>query len=142
MIIGGMQRTIVPGKTGEVYTTFPSFSEKYLLNDPIFPDLRTKVASFVEAASPQFEWTISFYNLYLLVPWYLALYVCLIVKQSRLIFALLAFNAHQIATALSAPTYYFMYYYSFYLGGLLVAAGFILIGIRRLLARRLTKDEQ
>lgn len=93
----------------------------YHFSDPISVGLRDMAVAYMgqrDANSP-LKFT---YNLFLLVPVYLGALVFAIVKRSRLFFLLLAFLAHPMLVLFSAPVGYWMYYYDFYLGGILIVA--------------------
>lgn len=105
---------------GKYFEWFAS-QETFVLNQPLNLKIRDYVASYIETSSNGFEALSWVYNPLLFIPVYALVIAIAIRKNTKLMVVFAVFFAHHVLTFLSAPTYYFMYYYSFSLmGGMLL----------------------
>lgn len=131
LIDSGIRTVYTPAHTSTLYSiespAYDSFLNGNLLNYPLFPEMRTAVASFVEAQGSDFAWVAVFYDIRLLIPVYVAAIIYLLIRRSRACVIPLTLVVQAIIVALAAPAYYFMYYFAFYLGGILLGVWLLCI---------------
>ena len=107
--------------------------KEFAMSKTPFPRAREVVTSYMEALGG-FGWLSWTYNLFVPLACLLGWAVFLAVRRSPLALLPLALVLHNVVVFLTAPTFYFMYYYSLYLGGLV---GLVMVAV--LLWRRLRR---
>lgn len=123
---------MLPKRKGVVYD---KFNKNYVMNKQIKPKLRDFVTSYMEA-SKRFEGLTWVYNLGIPLAIVLVLMAFLSIKRSLLALLPLTLLVHNAAVFLSAPAYYFMYYYSLYVGAMFGLAAALAYAFNLLKAKR------
>lgn len=135
--LDGPLETFTPGYTTNLFEdsrpVFESFRSFHTVSYPFDSDIRTTVASIIEAQGERFGWIAFAYDLRWTIPAYVIAFIVLVLKKRREAIAVPLFCSQALVTLLLAPKYYFMYYYALYLGGVLLAMvgiGFFVIWIK------------
>lgn len=115
----GIAKTYAPYLTSDL-SDREAFLDRYPLNRMLVPEWRELFTNFFEAQAG-FEWISVFYNLYLLIPIYIIAITYLLIRRSRLSLIPITLVLQALLIMLAGPAYYFMYYYAFYLAGILMA---------------------